>query len=169
MSKSGHRSGVIRHFLPRPELALIKTFWGDWRDSNPLTTGSQPAGAPYCLQPHQKPLRVMSKLCVRFCRKCITFYQIGFVIHRLYKFLSLFFILLFLLVLVLVIKPSGFTSDQRLVLIIAVLVLIALVLIFGVVLAMQRGGLLYSPYERSLARGTSYGNSERPRTKAAVC
>ncbi|MBI4216278.1 MAG: hypothetical protein HY687_02635 [Chloroflexi bacterium] len=86
-------------------------------------------------------------------------------IANVLRFLSIAFILLFLVVIALLLREWGFTAEQRLILILVVLGLLALVLVFGVILAMLPGGALYSPYERSLGRGEHYGNDSRPRRR----
>ncbi len=89
-------------------------------------------------------------------------------IGNMLKFLSLAFILLLILAVTILVKSWGFTQGQRLGLILVVFGLMALALIFGVVLALRPGELLYSPYERSLRRGTGYGNEQIPRPKAEI-
>ena len=81
------------------------------------------------------------------------------------KFLSLAFILTFLLVIVFVMKDWGFSATQRFWLIVVTLSLLFLVLLASVILALLPGGLLYSPYERSLASGDHYRTDTQPRNR----
>lgn len=91
------------------------------------------------------------------------------VIGNALKWLSLAFILLFALVMLLVMKGWGFTPEQRMSLIHWILILMGVVLVLGILLALLPGGLLYSPYERSLRHGKRYGTEAKPlsRNKAS--
>ena len=81
------------------------------------------------------------------------------------RYLSLAFILLFLLILALILRDWGFTSGQRTILIAGLSFLMFIALLIAMFLAIRRGDLLYSPYERSLRRGPIYGTANSPITK----
>jgi hypothetical protein len=89
-------------------------------------------------------------------------------IGNVLKWLSLAFILLFGLIALLITKDWGFTSDQRMNLIHWILIIMIGVLIFGIILALMPGGILYSPYEQSLRRGKNYGNQSKPISKGTA-
>jgi hypothetical protein len=86
-------------------------------------------------------------------------------IGNVLKWLSLAFILLFILALLLILRDCGFTAEQRINLIIWIFILMGVVLLFGIILALLPGGLLYSPYEQSLRRGKRYGTEKTPISK----
>lgn len=90
------------------------------------------------------------------------------VVGNVLKWLSLAFILLFILAMIILMRSWGFTSGQRMIIACCIFGLMCLVLILGIILALQPGGLLYSPYEQSLRRGKRYGTEGKPIPKKKV-
>ena len=86
-------------------------------------------------------------------------------VNNVLRYLSLAFVLLFVLILLLIVGDWGFTPVQRILLICVLLLLLFIALLIAMFLAIRGGDLLYSPYERSLRRGRNYGTADSPITK----
>ena len=86
-------------------------------------------------------------------------------VENLLKYLSLAFILVFILLLALVLRDWGFSSGQRFTLATLLIALLLIALLIAMFLAIRRGDLLYSPFERSLRRGRNYGTESTPISK----
>lgn len=86
-------------------------------------------------------------------------------IGNVLKGISFAFVLLWILVFALIVNEWGFTAEQRIWLIIGLLIIMFLLVIILVLLAMHQRDPLYNPQERSLGRGKIFGTEKRPRTK----
>lgn len=81
---------------------------------------------------------------------------------------SLALILLVIVFLIVLAGDWGFSQDHRFILAILVLALILVVLLIVGLLAATSADSLYSPYERSLARGNRYGTKAAPTSKRVL-
>jgi small-conductance mechanosensitive channel len=86
-------------------------------------------------------------------------------INNVLRYLSLAFILIFILILALILRDWGFSPNQRTLLIVIFACLLLAALLIAMFLAIRRGDLLHSPYERSLRRGARFGTEKVPLQK----